>query len=577
MKPLLVSILLLHCLTARSQLMKSVTIGADTTKFYNTNNSGNQLMILNGTENRTNSYLKNKGGGLTEFNYAVDSVWFFNDTLFVLRDRLHKFKINGTVDSANNGITNLNGILKLGGNLDGNTSINLRGNTYTIKKDSANFTNINPSNFFSQRSENHLNTSIEQNGNLLKLAAGNIDSGNTHLEMNKNALGLYYTKSNLLISGISMDDSSIQMNSPSYYFNGNWVKMPSANQLKIASTQAPEGSMAYNTGTKSMSVSNGQNMNPISWEYFDSSTMATTLPTAWANSIGNNIPMIRIRHPKNVTGSINGISPDQDFKIMPYEYGMAVEYNGVLENWVGEFSIHRGFNYYDMGDGGSGWGGVFWVGDDNDYGGLRMTARNNIPNGGNIKFTEISSEQFNQSSAGNLRIRLVDSSDRIDFIRGSRGSNNVYSYISESGIKMPETINLSQQTGTKGLMLFDKSDSTMKYFNGKDWKKMQAATGSFEINGNINLAYEASQIQYINASNSNIIITLPTIVSGNSGLQFKFIRTDASSHTVTINSSSASDNSINGTGSVNISIPFECINLYSNGIGKWIATKEAAL
>ncbi len=126
MKPLLVSILLLHCLTAKSQLMKSVTIGADTTKFYNTNNSGNHLMILNGTENRTNSYLKNKGGGLTEFNYAVDSVWFFNDTLFVLRDRLHKFKINGTVDSANNGITNLNGILKLGLNLDGNTSINLR-------------------------------------------------------------------------------------------------------------------------------------------------------------------------------------------------------------------------------------------------------------------------------------------------------------------------------------------------------------------------------------------------------------------------------------------------------------------
>lgn len=577
MKQLLVSLLLLHCLFSSSQIMKSVTIGADTTKFYNINNSGNQLMILNGTENRTNAFLKNKGGGVTEFNYAVDSVWFFNDTLYVLRDRLHKFKIYGSFDSVTNGITNSNGILKLGGNLDANTNINLRGNTYTIKKDSSNFTNINPANFNSQRSENRYLSSLDQNSNYLKLSSGHLDSGITHLELNKNALALYYARSNQTLSGISIDDSSIQMNSQNYSLNGNWVKMPSRNQLTITGSNAPEGALVYNTGSKSMAVSNGQIMHPISWEYYDSTVLQTTLPTTWATSTGYDIPLLRIRHPRNVTGSSNGISHDQDFKIMPYEYGMAVEYNGVLENWVGEFSIHRGFNYNDMGDGGNGWGAVLWVGDDNDYGGLRMTARNNVPNGGNTRFTEIASEQFNQSSAGNLRLRLIDSTDRFDFIRGHRGSNNVFSYISETGIKFPETNNLLLQSATKGLVIFDNADSTMKYFNGKDWKKMQGNTGSNKIMENINLSFESKEIQYINAVDSNIIITLPAINNGTSGLIFKFIRTDASSHSVTINTASMSDNSINGGGTIIISIPFECINLYSNGISKWIATKEAAL
>lgn len=345
-------------------------------------------------------------------------------------------------------------------------------------------------------------------------------------------------------------------------------------QIQIDSSLVSKGKLVYNTSTNGLFMSDGTSTNSVTSEFLDNNEIETSTPTSWAN--GGKIPVFRLRHPLNTTGFNNSKSIDRDFKIIPYQYGMAVEYNGVLENWVGEFSIHRGNNYFDVGDGGNGWGGVLWVGDDNDTGGLRMTARNNILNGGNIKFTEISSELFNRSSAGNLRLRLVDSTDRVDFVLGTRGSSNVYSYISKTGIKLPEVTSTSSiLSPIKGLSIFDNSDSTVKVYNGLKWVSLNGRQLRDDtISTDITLSYYSGQIKYVDATNGNVTIALPPISNEYSGQVFKIIRTDSSSNLVTIVATIG--NTINNTTSKIIQEQFECMNLYSKGLSEWIATKEMA-
>jgi hypothetical protein len=80
-------------------------------------------------------------------------------------------------------------------------------------------------------------------------------------------------------------------------------------------------------------------------------------------------------------------------------------------------------------------------------------------------------------------------------------------------------------------------------------------------------------VQYVDASNGNIIITLPLISDNSSGLIFKIIRVDGSSNSITV-SVTDSSNTINGLSSKNIQNQFDCINLYAKGKNKWIATRE---
>ncbi len=357
--------------------------------------------------------------------------------------------------------------------------------------------------------------------------------------------------------------------------NNGVVQIPLYTQSQINSLPPQVATLVYNTTTNALNISDGNNMNPMALEYLDGNEIQTILPTAWAN--GSKIPVLRIRHPNNVYGFNHSNSLDRDFKIIPYQFGMGIEYNGVLESWVGEFSIHRGLNYYDVGDGGNGWGAVLWVGDDHDIGGLRMTARNNALVGGNLKFTEISSETFiNGSSAGNIRLRLVDDTDRIDFVFGKRGSNNVVSSIGQTGIKFPSINNVSSiASPIKGLTVFDNADSTMKVFTGAVWGDLnnQRLTGSDSISNNKTLSYTSKQVQYVDASNGNIIITLPLISDNSSGLIFKIIRVDSTLNSVTV-AVTDNSNTINGLSSKNIQNQFDCMNLYTKGKNKWIATRE---
>jgi hypothetical protein len=622
-------ILLFVSFTASSQIKKTLQIISDTTKIVGFDSSGNQLILKNGTEKRTNAFLKNKLGGITEFNYAVDSVWVEHDTLFVQRAILHKFKLNSTNNSIQNIFTNglviSNDTIRHGGNLNTNTSINLNNNNYTIKQDSTNYTAFSPSIFSSRRAGTNTKTSFEQRNAYFLTTVSNNNIIQSQLLLNDTISTLKYKN-----TAITLNDQKVVYNAKQHSFNGDWLKIPEKTQTQLDSLSLfrPAGSLIYNKTTKGLYVSDGNTMTPSAIEYLDGSEIQTVTPTSWATNNGIGIPLFRIRHPNNVSGLNNSKSINQDFKIIPYQYGMAIEYNGVLENWVGEFSIHKGSNYYDMGDGGQGWGGVLWIGDDYDSGGLRFTARNSTFTGGNIKWTEISSEQFSSASAGNIRLRLVDSTDRIDFVTGTRGSTKVYGSIGTSGIKFPSVGNVNRITNPlKGLTVFDNSDSTLKVYNGLDWNNINNSDlmvgksgikfpavnnisailtplkgltvfdnfdstlkvynghnwnvlnvnnrlGADTININTTFTDLTKQVQYVNASNGNIIIILPPISNNLSGLIFKIIKTDNSSNSVKVVTNGL--NSINGVIFKEIQIQYECMNLYSNGINEWIATKESS-
>jgi hypothetical protein len=268
------------------------------------------------------------------------------------------------------------------------------------------------------------------------------------------------------------------------------------------------------------------------FEPYDSINAYTVTPTAWNN--GKNIPVFRIRHPLNVTSLNNrNSSIDRDFKILPYEFGMAIEYNGVVENWVGEWSIHKGVNYYDMEGTGNGWGAVLWVGDDLDAGGVRSTARNNLSSGGNVNYGEISVERFSGAPNGDFHFRLPSNNNRFDFIYGARGSNNAIASIKNDGLVLPKTGATSFiPNPEKAQLAYDSSDNKVKYYNGNRWisvdgsvrgKSTQSSNGTLLIYkiphelgtapGYFNViatSAAAANISYINADNQDLIIYYTT-------------------------------------------------------------------
>lgn len=569
MKKLFTLFFLLPVLTTNAQQKKSVRIDADTLKLYNTDSSGLQLLLKNGTENRGNSFLKNKGNGLTEFNYAVDSVWFATDTLYIQRATLSKYRIGSDIDSVTNGISTANGIARLGGNLNRNTQINWGGHTYELKKDSVNFTSINPLNFTSTRQNSTgYKSLIDQQSQQVEIASSNTDSSQSRLFLTDSSGSFSFRKNTASSSCLLLKDRNINISSDQIYFNGNWVRLPGKTKEEMDSlAYKPAGSLLYNKTTGGLSLSNGNSMNPAYWEFMDGQEIQTTLPMGWATTNNYKVPVLRLHHP----------STNQDFKIFPYQYGIAAEYNGVFENWVGEFSIHRGLQYYDMGDGGDGWGAVLWVGDDEDRGGLRMTARDNTQLGGNIKFTEIASEEFGgQISAGDIRLRMIDSTDRVNFIIGKRGTSTPYSYIGTTGLKLPDVhVGAMTTAPDKGLLVFDNDDSSVKVFNGNAWKKFNTNTETaITISDNIAVPSTGNIVYYVDASLQDVTLSLPAATVTSTGILYKIIRLDNSSNKIVINTVPGS--SINGTESKVLTNQYESMNVYSAGINKWIATKEVA-
>ena len=250
-------------------------------------------------------------------------------------------------------------------------------------------------------------------------------------------------------------------------------------------------------------------------DFYDGQSPYTTTPIHWAN--GGNIPVFRIRHPNK-----------NDFMILPYQYGTAIEYNGVVECWVGEWSIHRGLLYYDVEGKNNGWGAVMWVGDDEDTGGLRATARDNKSSGGNVQYGELSVEKFSGTPHGDLRLRLPSTNNSFQFVYGERGSNNVVAKVSDKGFFIPAVATVSAIVHPeKAQLVFDSTDNQLKAFSGSRWVSLSENSGtvSFSANGssteyviphslgkipgsfNVQAASsDAANISYVTADASHLVI-----------------------------------------------------------------------
>lgn len=218
----------------------------------------------------------------------------------------------------------------------------------------------------------------------------------------------------------------------------------------------------------------------------DNVSVYTTTPTTWA--AGKKLPVFRIRHPNDVARSYTtNASIAKDFKILPYQYGMAIEYNGVVECWVGEWSIHRGNVYNDIENQGNGWGAAFWVGDDIDAGGVRATARNNLSSGGNVNYGELSVEKFTGTPNGDFRLRLPSASNQFQFIYGGRGSNNIVAKISDKGFFIPKVSSpVEISNPEKGQIYYDSTLNEFKGYDGSEWVNLsnRLITGTTVLSSN---------------------------------------------------------------------------------------------
>ncbi len=301
-----------------------------------------------------------------------------------------------------------------------------------------------------------------------------------------------------------------------------------------------------NTDTSSF-VSLHRNIENESLSIDDSISPYTTTPTAWA--AGKNIPGIRIRHPNNVPGFVGlNTSIQRDFMILPYQYGMAIEYNGVVECWVGEWSIHKGTRFFDVEGKGNGWGAVSWVGDDVDAGGIRATARNNTSLGGNVAYGEMSVEKFGGSPNGDFRLRLPSTQNEFDFVYGERGSENIIAKMKNEGLVIPKISSASGASGPeKAQIVFDSTDNKFKGFNGTDWVNFESSgikIGSAVISSNgteivytishglaiipsyfnvVATSENAANISYITANNTQLLIHYVTPpVAGDNNLSWNW-------------------------------------------------------
>jgi hypothetical protein len=277
-------------------------------------------------------------------------------------------------------------------------------------------------------------------------------------------------------------------------------------------------------------VSIHRNIKGILSEPNDSINPYVTTPTAWL--VNQNLPGLRIRHPKNVSGKIwNSQSIERDLIIAPYEFGMAIEYNGVVECWVGEWSIHKGVFYNDVEGKGNGFGAVLWVGDDADGGGVRTTARNNSVFGGNIKYGELSVENFGGSAHGDFRFRLPSTETSFHYVYGERGSTNIIAKLNSKGIVIPIVETVSNILNPeKAQVVFDSSSQNFKGYNGIKWLNLEDSkliTGSNvqSANGMTNEFFiahgqsstpvyfnvtatspDAGDIWYVSANDSNLVV-----------------------------------------------------------------------
>lgn len=312
----------------------------------------------------------------------------------------------------------------------------------------------------------------------------------------------------------------------------NDAKPDGKSALRVRGTSRFDTSISIMSGRDSAGfISINSAVKSAAYEPDDDFSPYTSTPMEWAN--GRNIPVFRLRHPSNASSAPDGLnrSLQRDFLILPYQFGTAIEYNGVVECWVGEWSIHKGLHYNDAEGNGTGWGGILWVGDDIDAGGIRFTSRNNLGAGGNLNYGEVSVEKYAGAPNGNLRFRLPVTGNNFQFIYGPRGSSNVIASISNQGLVLPQIGSTSGITApVRGQIAYDTSSNLFKGFNGNSWVNIQEnpiRTGAIVMSGNgvtsiftiphglgqlpgyfnaVPTSPDAANIRFISANSTDIII-----------------------------------------------------------------------
>jgi len=137
---------------------------------------------------------------------------------------------------------------------------------------------------------------------------------------------------------------------------------------------------------------------------------------------------ICVRHPSDPRdGTGHTLGGPVDFSIVPYNAGMAIDFKGIVECWVEDWSIHNN----NKGGGAIGEPAILWVGDNLDLGGVRMSGVCNSDL--SVMYSEICSETFAKGTHGPLHLIVRSVTDAFHFNVGAVGSEATKVSIHGSG------------------------------------------------------------------------------------------------------------------------------------------------
>jgi hypothetical protein len=172
-------------------------------------------------------------------------------------------------------------------------------------------------------------------------------------------------------------------------------------------------------------------------------------------------------------------TPNKNFVIVPYKYGMNMDYPGVLEINSTNFGVHN--NHSRCSPGETNWiasdscqaGGKLWAEDTSDAGGVFFSAFSVLVNGGldrSQSFVLIAGDTYQHASHGDMLFALRDPNDNFRFqfgASGPGGADDPASYKQFTKARIDST----------GKGFFDGGTQT----GGADFAEFISATGT-EIN-----------------------------------------------------------------------------------------------
>jgi hypothetical protein len=130
-------------------------------------------------------------------------------------------------------------------------------------------------------------------------------------------------------------------------------------------------------------------------------------------------PQMRLR----ISSSRPDPNGGQHLLIGPYQFGMSIEYNGAVECWVNDWSIHNNQQGGDLDP------ARLWVGNHDDTGGVLITAHRREGR----RYGEVVSQLFSRASGGDLRFVVRGTADAWDFRAGAEGLERPVLRVSAQG------------------------------------------------------------------------------------------------------------------------------------------------